>query len=323
MKKEYINFESLSLRPQYLNEYIGQEKIKEALNVFISAAKTRNEVLDHILFYGPPGVGKTTLSNIIAHEMDAPLTLVSGPTLEKPADIISILTHIEEGAIIFIDEIHRISLSVEEVLYSALEDYKIGIYSKNYQQTRPINIDLVPFTLIGSTTKPSLLSSPLRACFGLKFHLQKYSEDDLVKIIFRTSKIFNMKISNSAALILAKRARGTPRITNTFYKRARDFATFAQIEEIDDNIAKKTLIALNIDKFGLNINERKYLRVLKERFLGGPVGIEALAYALNEDKKNVEEMYEPYLLQIGFIERTIKGRKLTKSAENYLKSLKM
>jgi len=314
--------EELSLRPQYLSEYIGQEEIKGNLKIFIGAAKKRNETLDHCLFFGPPGLGKTTFAHVIANEMNGNIKVISGPTLEKSGDLVCILSELEPGDILFIDEIHRIPRVVEEVLYEAMEDYKISIIINKESQSKTITIDIPPFTLIGATTRAGDLSSPLRARFGIIEKINYYTEDELKKIVTRTSKVFNIQIDELAALEIAKRSRGTPRIANRLFRRVRDFADFNDVTFIDLELAKNALKSLKIDSIGLDDVDIKYLNTIITRYNGGPVGLEAIANAIGEESTNLEDVYEPYLIQIGFIDRTLKGRVVTSKCYEYFNILK-
>lgn len=308
----------LSLRPQYLHEYIGQDTLKENLKIFIEAAKKRQEVLDHILFYGPPGLGKTTLSHIIANEMNTNIKITNGPSLEKPGDLAAILSVLQPGDILFIDEIHRIPKIVEEVLYSAMEDYKIDIVIGKDTQAKTLNIDLAPFTLIGATTRPGDLTNPLRDRFGIDARLEYYTDEDISKIISRTSHVFGTPIDDNASLTLAKCCRSTPRIANRLYKRVRDFAEILNDGVITTTVTINALERLKVDTEGLDKIDHKILQGIILNFSGGPVGLEALASSIGEDKTNIEEVYEPYLLQKGFINRTPRGRIATDKAYNHL-----
>lgn len=308
----------LSLRPQYLHEYIGQSTLKENLKIFIEAAKKRHEVLDHILFYGPPGLGKTTLSHIIANEMNANIKITNGPSLEKPGDLAAILSVLQPGDILFIDEIHRIPKVVEEVLYSAMEDYKIDIVIGKDTQAKTLNIDLAPFTLIGATTRPGDLTNPLRDRFGIDARLEYYTDDEIAEIITRTSHVFETDIDNSAAITLAKCCRSTPRIANRLFKRVRDFAEILNDGVITPAITIDALERLKVDTEGLDKIDHRILQGIIINFGGGPVGLDALASSIGEDKGNIEEVYEPYLLQKGFINRTPRGRVATDKAYAHL-----
>ncbi len=308
----------LSLRPQYLHEYIGQSTLKENLKIFIEAAKKRSEVLDHILFYGPPGLGKTTLSHIIANEMNANIKITNGPSLEKPGDLAAILSVLQPGDILFIDEIHRIPKVVEEVLYSAMEDYKIDIVIGKDTQAKTLNIDLAPFTLIGATTRPGDLTNPLRDRFGIDARLEYYTDEEIADIITRTSHVFETTIDDIAAITLAKCCRSTPRIANRLFKRVRDFAEILNDGIITPAVTIDALERLKVDTEGLDKIDHRILQGIILNFNGGPVGLDALASSIGEDKGNIEEVYEPYLLQKGFINRTPRGRVATKKAYAHL-----
>ena len=323
-KEKQINEEDIekSLRPLSIKDYVGQENLKNNLIIFIGAAKSREEVLDHVLFYGPPGLGKTTLAYIIANEMGANIRLVNGPSIERPGDLASVLSALEPGDILFIDEIHRIPKAVEEILYSAMEDFKLNIVVSNETSASTIAIDLPPFTLVGATTKAGLLSPPLRARFGICERINYYTEEELTKIVERTANYFESTIDEISAHEIAKRSRGTPRIANRIFRRVRDFANYNKSSEIKINETKLALDALRIDEIGLDEVDIKYLLTLKNRFGGGPVGLETIASAIGEDTSNLEEVYEPYLLKIGFIDRSQKGRILTNKGKAHLKTIK-
>ena len=297
-----------SLRPRTLREYIGQKKAKGNLEVFIQAAKMRGEPLDHVLLHGPPGLGKTTLSGIIANEMGSRLKVTSGPAIEKPGEMAAILSNLAEGDILFVDEIHRLNRQVEEVLYPAMEDYVIDIMVGKGATARSIRLDLPHFTLVGATTRAGLLSAPLRDRFGVVHHLEFYNVEELKTIIVHSAKKLEVKIDEEGAIELARRSRGTPRLANRLLKRVRDFAQVQYNGEITKEVASFALDLLEVDKMGLDQNDRNILLTIIEKFQGGPVGLDTLAAAIGEDAGTIEDVYEPYLIQIGFIARTPRGR---------------
>lgn len=303
-----------ALRPLAFSDFSGQQKVVENLEVFVEAAKYRGEPLDHTLLHGPPGLGKTTLSNIIANELGVGFKLTSGPVLDKPGDLAGILTSLEPKDVLFIDEIHRLSPVVEEYLYSAMEDYRIDIMIDKGPSARSIQIDLNPFTLVGATTRSGLLTAPLRARFGINMHLEYYDPETLQKIIKRSASIMGVPIYDDAAIEIARRSRGTPRIANALLRRVRDFAQVKGTGVIDMAIAKSSLLALNIDRYGLDEIDNKILLTIIDKFKGGPVGISTIATAIGEDSGTVEEVYEPFLIMEGFIKRTPRGRMVTELA---------
>lgn len=300
--------DEVSLRPLTLSDYIGQKKIKKNLSVYIEAARQRNESLDHLLFYGPPGLGKTTIAGIIANEMGVNIKVTSGPAIEKPGELAAILSGLSEGDVLFIDEIHRLNRQVEEILYPAMEDFEIDIIVGKEGNTKSIRLDLPKFTLIGATTRAGLLSAPLRDRFGVVNHMEFYTDDELSKIIRRSASVFNMEIDEDGAYELARRSRGTPRLANRLLKRARDFAQVKYDGNITKDVIDETLESLDINKDGLDKNDKIILTTIIEKFNGGPVGVETLAAAIGEDAATIEDVYEPYLIQNGFINRTQRGR---------------
>lgn len=307
-----------SLRPRLLQEYIGQDKVKANLTVFIKAALSRGEALDHVLLYGPPGLGKTTLASIVANELGVNLRITSGPAIERPGDLAALLTNLSERDVLFIDEIHRLSRTVEEVLYSAMEDYALDIIIGKGPSARSIRIDLPKFTLIGATTRAGALAAPLRDRFGVICRLEYYETKDLVAIVTRAAEILNIPIDEQGAREIAHRSRGTPRIANRLLKRVRDFAQVEGSGVITDNLADKALELLEVDKRGLDKIDRRLLQTIINNFNGGPVGIETLAAAISEETVTIEDVYEPFLLQMGFINRTPRGRMATFAAYEHL-----
>ena len=311
--------EELKLRPSTLNEYIGQEDMKKNLSVFIKASNTRNEALDHVLIYGPPGLGKTTLAYVIANEKSSNIKVASGPAIEKTGDLASILSMLEPGDVLFIDEIHRLPKVVEEVLYNAMEDFTINIVVGKDSSAHSISIDLPPFTLVGATTRVGDVSAPLRDRFGIIFKLDYYELDEIKNIVLRTSKVYSNLIPEDAAIELARRSRGTPRIANRLFRRVRDFATVVNDGNINLEVTKTALNALKVDELGLDDVDIRYLKGIIERFKGGPVGIESIAAAIGEEEVTLEDVYEPYLLQQGLINRTPRGRIVTEKAYKHLR----
>ncbi|MBQ4209172.1 Holliday junction branch migration DNA helicase RuvB [bacterium] len=317
MKKNKNENDTIFLRPKNLNDYIGQEKIKNNLKVFISAAKQRFEVLDHILLYGAPGLGKTTLANVIANEMKARIKIINAPSIEKPGDIASIISLIEANDILFIDEIHRLPKNVEEIFYSVMEDYKLITISGNGMDAININIQIPPFTLIGATTRIGSLSEPFKNRFGIIEKIDFYSNEEIEKIIIKNSSLLKIKINKKAANLIASRSKGTPRIANHLLKRIRDFANVENKNEITVEIANNALKALKINDLGLSDVEINYLKTIMNRFKGGPVGIETISLAIGEEAINLEDSYEPYLIKLGFINRTQRGRIVTNKTYDY------
>lgn len=309
----------ISLRPRFLSEYIGQERIKQNLRIFIEAAKKRAEPLDHVLLYGPPGLGKTTLAYIVSNELGVNIKTTSGPAIERPGDLAAILTNLEERDVLFIDEIHRLSRVIEEKLYPAMEEYKLDIIIGQGPYARTVRLDLPKFTLIGATTRTGMITSPLRDRFGVHIGLDFYSEQELIQIIMRSARILKIDIDIMGAEEIAKRARGTPRIANRLLRRVRDFAQIMGDGIITSTIAKKALEMMDVDPMGLDITDRKILLTIIEKFNGGPVGLETIATALNEDKDTIEDVYEPYLIRCGYIKRTQRGRIATQLAYEHLK----
>ncbi|MEF2877253.1 MAG: Holliday junction branch migration DNA helicase RuvB [Blautia sp.] len=307
-----------SLRPQFLRDYIGQEKAKSNLKIYIEAAKQRGDALDHVLFYGPPGLGKTTLAGIIANEMGVHMKVTSGPAIEKPGEMAAILNNLQENDVLFVDEIHRLNRQVEEVLYPAMEDYAIDIMIGKGATARSIRLDLPKFTLVGATTRAGLLTAPLRDRFGVVHHLEFYTEEELQTIILHSAKVLGVEIDREGALEMAKRSRGTPRLANRLLKRVRDFAQVKYDGKITREVADFAMDLLEVDKYGLDQTDRLLLNTIMDKFSGGPVGLDTLAAAIGEDSGTIEDVYEPYLIKNGFLLRTPRGRALTELAYHHL-----
>lgn len=307
-----------TLRPKKLEDFVGQKAVKENLEILIKAAQSRQEVIEHVLLYGNPGLGKTTLANIIAHELGASIRVTSGPAIERVGDLAALLTNLAPGDVFFIDEIHRLNKTIEEVLYPAMEDYALDLIIGKGPAARTLRLDLPRFTLIGATTKISLLSSPLRDRFGITFHLNFYEPEEIARIIARSAKILNVEIDNEAMEIIAKRARRTPRVANRLLRRVRDYAQVKADGAITKTVAEEALNYLNVDLYGLDEMDRRLLTVIIEKFGGGPVGVNSLAAATAEEQSTIEDIYEPYLIQLGFLERTSRGRLATKLAYEHL-----
>lgn len=326
MKKRIITTENLEedvkienhLRPQLLKDYIGQEKAKETLKIYIEAAKSRGESLDHVLFYGPPGLGKTTLAGIIANEMNVNIKITSGPAIEKPGEMAAILNNLQEGDVLFVDEIHRLNRQVEEVLYPAMEDFAIDIMIGKGSSARSIRLDLPKFTLVGATTRAGMLTAPLRDRFGVVNRLEFYTDQELQTIIIRSAKVLGVEIDTKGALEIARRSRGTPRLANRLLKRVRDFAQIKFDGTITEAVVNYALDLLDVDKYGLDFVDRNILETIIHKFQGGPVGLDTLAASIGEDSGTIEDVYEPYLLKNGFMQRTPKGRVVTELAYRHL-----
>lgn len=316
-RREETGFE-VNLRPRHLDEFVGQPKIKANLDVFMRAARKRGEALDHVLLYGPPGLGKTTLAHLVASEMDAPIRITSGPSIEKAGDLAAILTSLQPGEVLFLDEIHRLGRALEEILYPAMEDRALDLVIGSGPGARSVRLDLPPFTLIGATTRYGLLSPPLRDRFGIVHHLDYYNADDLARIANRSADILSVKVTPEAGREIAGRSRGTPRITNRLLRRIRDFAEVEGDGTIDLEQAQQALERLEVDRYGLDLVDRRVLATIVEKFGGGPVGLSSIAASVGEDTGTIEEIYEPYLMQIGFLDRTPRGRQITRRGREHL-----
>ncbi|MCS6895800.1 MAG: Holliday junction branch migration DNA helicase RuvB [Bacteroidia bacterium] len=321
--KAVLDSEERALRPKSLSEFIGERPFIRNLHIFIAAARERGEPLDHTLFYGPPGLGKTTLAHIIAHEMGTRLFTTSGPALQRPADLAGLLTQLEAGDVLFIDEIHRLHPSIEEYLYSAMEDYRLDIVIDSGPHARTLQLRLKPFTLVGATTRLGLLTAPLVARFGITIHVEYYTKAELTQIVLRSAQLLGISIAEVAAELIARRSRGTPRTANRLLRRLRDFAQVSRVDKIDGTFAEEALTALRIDPAGLEEIDKKLLLALIDRFGGGPTGIQTLAVAIGEEAETIEEVYEPYLIMEGFMERTLRGRRaLERAYEHFGRAIK-
>jgi holliday junction DNA helicase RuvB len=308
----------LSLRPQWLREYIGQKKVKDNLGIFVKAARARGEALDHVLLNGPPGLGKTTLAYVIAREMSSQIKSTAGPVIEKPGDLAALLTNLEDGDVLFIDEIHRLHPAIEEILYPAMEDFELDLVIGQGPSARSVKLDLPSFTLIGATTRPGLITAPLRGRFGINFHLDFYPVEDLQVIVERSAAILGARLDPAGASAIAQRSRGTPRIANRLLRRVRDYAEVEYDGLITSEVATDALNRMEVDRYGLDEVDRKLLTTIIEKFNGGPVGVSTISAAINEEKEAIEEIYEPYLIQIGFLNRTPRGRIVTQAACQHL-----